>query len=89
MMRKMFCLYDTKAEIYHEPFYCRTVGEAERAVQMQVNDSSHHLSKFAEDYTLFEVGVFDTDKGILEPLPTLHSISKLHHYKKEEPKKKK
>jgi len=89
MLKKMFCLYDSKAEIYHEPFYTRTVGEAERAVQMQVNNPEHHLSKFSEDYTLFEVGVFDTDNGIITPLSTLHAVSKLHHYKKEEPKKSK
>lgn len=40
------------------PFFAPTRGVAVRQFQAAVNDPNHELHKFAEDYTLFELGVF-------------------------------
>lgn len=63
MIKKVFTTYDSKAEIYTEPFMMRSVGEALRALETVVNEPTHNLHKYAEDYTLFEIGEYDDTTG--------------------------
>lgn len=58
-----FAVYDVKAEAYLRPFFSETRGLAVRSFGDVVNDPSHEFCKHAEDYTLFAVGIFDTEKG--------------------------
>jgi hypothetical protein len=83
MLQKVFTIYDAKAEAYLPPFYMKTTGEAERAVTMHVNEQDHNFNKFAEDFTLFELGEFDNENGQFNLLATPHAISVLVHYKRQ------
>lgn len=59
MILKIFTVYDSKAEAYLPPFFSATRGLALRSFTDAVNTAGHAFNRYAEDYTLFEVGEFD------------------------------
>lgn len=61
----IFAVFDSKAEKYLQPFYSPTAAAAVRAVTAAVADPTHEFHRFAEDYTLFEVGHWNEDEGLL------------------------
>lgn len=62
---RAFSVYDQKAGAYLQPFFMKTKQMALRAIGDLVNDFSHSFSQHKEDYTLYEVGVFDETTGII------------------------
>ena len=82
MIQKIFCVYDSKSEAYLQPFFMKTVGEAVRAITDVVNTPDHTFNNHAADYTLFEVGTFDSISAKFTMLPTPHSINVLLELKK-------
>jgi hypothetical protein len=68
MSKKIFTIYDSKAEAYFDPLYFRTVGEALRAVTSSISDPDHNFSRYTADYVLFELGEFDENSGFLSLL---------------------
>ena len=63
---KVFTVYDSKAEVFLPPFYQQTTGLAVRAFSSACNDSGHDFNKYAEDFTLFEIGEFDQEDGVFD-----------------------
>lgn len=59
MIHKVFTVFDSKAEIYLQPFMFQTKGQAVRVFQDSANDENHQFNKHAEDFTLFELGEYD------------------------------
>ena len=59
MIKKMFTIYDEKAEAYFPPFYTDTEGLAIRMIMETMNDPNSNLSKYPADFTLFYLGEFD------------------------------
>ena len=59
MKLKIFSIYDSKAEMYHQPFYMQTQSMAVRQFLDMANDSETMIGKHPEDYTLFYVGEYD------------------------------
>jgi hypothetical protein len=59
MFLKICTVYDSKAECYLQPFYCKSKGEALRSFIEISNDSKSQIGKYPEDFTLFELGEFD------------------------------
>lgn len=76
MILKVFSIYDSKAEAYLQPFFVKSVGEALRMFEDAVNDEKHQFHKHLEDFTLFELGVFDDDNAELVSLSTPKPLSK-------------
>ena len=74
MKLKVFSIFDSKAEAFNTPFFFNMTGQALRAFEDLAKDPQAAISKHPEDYTLFEIGEFDTDTGQLIPLPTPHSL---------------
>lgn len=62
---RMFTIYDSKAEAYHQPFYSRTEAEAVRSCSQAVQEEGHQFNLHAEDFVLFEIGNFDEQTGEL------------------------
>lgn len=60
---KMFLIYDSKAEIYHNPLFNRTSQEGIRQFQTIANDKNTTIGMYPGDFTLFEVGEFDPATG--------------------------
>ena len=61
---KAFCIHDVKAEAYNQPFFAPAKGAAIRDFTDLVNDGKSMVSKYPHDYTLFEIGNFDSSTGI-------------------------
>ena len=62
----LFSLCDTKSNIFHKPFLDESVASAIRGFQILVNDPKSTLvNQFPDDYSLFCVGSFDKETGIL------------------------
>ena len=60
---KIFTIKDTKAEAYLSPMFIKTTALAIRSFQTCANDPEHDFAKFPSDYTLFEIGIYDEEKG--------------------------
>lgn len=65
MLLKVYSVYDSKAEVYMQPFFMQSRGAALRAFGDAVNDSGHMFAKHAGDYTLFEIGEFHDDSALI------------------------
>lgn len=74
MISKYFSLYDSKAGVFRRPFLCRSRGEALRGVMDEAAKDDTDLNKFASDYTLFEIGSWDDEKGTIIPLEVLENL---------------
>lgn len=64
MKTYVYTVRDSKAEAYALPFYAHTDGLALRMFETTVNSPDHPIGGHPEDYTLFKLGEFDTDRGI-------------------------
>ena len=58
-----FSVFDCKAEAYMVPMFMQSRGVAIRSFGAAAADEKHDFSKYAEDYTLFELGEFDEATG--------------------------
>lgn len=74
MEMKMFSVHDSKAEGFIQPFFAPNDAVASRMFERAANDPTTDISRFAEDYTLFEVGSFDQNTGKCTSLETPKSL---------------
>lgn len=65
MKIKAYSVFDSKVKNYSRPLYHRNAAEALRAFEDECNNPQSQLNKFASDFTLFEVGEYDDETGIL------------------------
>lgn len=65
MRLRAYSVFDSKAEAYLRPFFAETRGLAVRSFSDAVNDPAHEMCKHAADYTLFEIGHFVVDSGVM------------------------
>lgn len=70
MKMKMFTVYDCKAETYNKPFCVNAKGEALRGFMDIAHDKETAIGQHPEDFTLFEIGEFDTEDGLLKAIET-------------------
>ena len=84
MIVKVFGIYDSKAEAYLPPFFMKSKGEAIRAITAHVNDSQHNFCKYAEDFTLFELGSWDDSNCVFDLLKTPYSLGVLIEFRKDD-----
>jgi hypothetical protein len=68
MEHKVFSIYDSKTETYSKPFYMKTIGEATRAFGDLANNKDTDVGRHPEDYTLFNLGVFEDTTAVYTPL---------------------
>lgn len=74
MKTKVFAVYDAKAETFMQPFHMNTRGMATRAWMDTVNDAKTQFNKHPQDFTLFELGEFDDEKGTFHNHNTPQSV---------------
>lgn len=63
MKHQLFSVYDSKAKAYMPPFVMHENAMAVRVFADCINDTSHAFGKNPQDYTLFNIGEFDDNKG--------------------------
>lgn len=65
MIITAFSLYDTKAGVFHTPFFMTSKGAAMRAVQDLASDMNTIVGRHPADFVLYQLGSFDDQAGQL------------------------
>lgn len=78
MKHEMFVIYDSKAEAFLTPFFCKTEGMALRSVLQAMRDPSSQFSQFPEDFALWRIGTYQDFDGTFELLDSPTIVSSLH-----------
>lgn len=73
-MQKIFTVYDSKAEAFLPPFFTTATGLALRMFEDCANNPEHLFGRYPGDYTLFELGTFDSDTGQFELSKTMVNL---------------
>jgi len=76
MILKIFTIKDSKAEIYMQPFFQKTIGEAERSFTTLAQDQKSTVSMYPEDYDLYYLGEMDDQTGKIQSLDTPSHVVK-------------
>ena len=67
-MKKVYSVYDSKAEAYKAPFVAVSRGVALRMFRAAALDPESDLHRFGGDFTLFEIGDWEERQGAFRPL---------------------
>ncbi len=70
----VFAVFDSKVGAYLLPFFSRNRAVALRSFTTAVQDVNSDFHRYAADYTLFEIGVWEPEKGIYTPHETKLSL---------------
>lgn len=81
---KVLAVYDEKVKAYIEPWYARTTAAAIRSFESAVNDPKTQLSQHPSDFTLFEIGEWDDDKGEIQMYEAKKSLGLAQEFKHQE-----
>lgn len=76
MQLKVFSVRDAKAEVYNQPFFQKTHGEAERTFRQLANDQKSMINQYPDDFDLYYLGDFDDQTGLMTTLKTPQHIIK-------------
>ncbi|AZL82960.1 nonstructural protein [Apis mellifera associated microvirus 17] len=74
MKGKMFCVFDSKAAVYHPPFTMQSTAHGIRAFTETCLDQRTELAKYPADFTLFEIAEFDDSSGEIKMHPAKISL---------------
>jgi len=74
MIHKIFSIYDSKAVTYNTPIFLPQEGQAIRIFDDMVNRTDSEIGKHPEDYTLFTLGDFNDETGLITSLNTPKSL---------------
>lgn len=77
----VFAVYDSKAEVYMNPFLMLSKGEAIRGFIDLANDEKTVVCKHPEDFSLFHLGYFDDSRGVYENTKVPLSLGSAHEFK--------
>ena len=81
MKLNVYSVYDSKAEAFLPPFFLPMEGQALRIFQNTANNKDHDFGRNPMDYTLFKLGEFDDDNGLLVPLTTPKNLGSAEEHK--------
>lgn len=62
-MMLVCCVYDAAINEFMQPFYVRTEDECKRMIFSSLSEESN-LSRHPQDYTVYQLGEFDTSLGV-------------------------
>jgi len=62
---KLFTVYDSKAHYYSDPHMARNSAEAIRDFAQEANNHKSKICAYPADYTLFEIGEWDDQSGVV------------------------
>lgn len=67
MEQKVFSVYDSKAKLWLQPFFARNAAVAVRMFEAAVREKDSNFQRYASDYSLFEIGSWSENDGVLLP----------------------
>lgn len=68
-MMKVYAIRDVKADSFAKPMVIVNEAMAKRGLSEAAAQPGSELSKYAEDYHLYELGAYDPNTGSLTGLP--------------------
>jgi len=82
-MTKIFSIYDSKTEAFMQPFFMATKGAAIRDWTQAIADEKTPFCRHPQDFTLFEIGEWDDQKGQITTHATPVSLGVAIEFKKQ------
>lgn len=67
MKMNAYCVFDVAIGSFNSPFFMQTDGLAIRGFSEQVNNPESQIGKNPDQFTLYRVGEFDDQEGMLIP----------------------
>ena len=67
MRLNVYTIFDTASGAYMRPFYMQADNAAIRSFKDLAVAADHEIGKHPEDYSLWRIGTFDDNKGMLVP----------------------
>lgn len=72
MQEQLYCVLDSKAQMYLPPFVSRNNPTAQRQFASAVADENHDFRRHAHDYSLWNIGTWDAEQAkITQETPVL------------------
>jgi hypothetical protein len=68
MLLNVYSFYDSAAQAYLQPFFLQTDQVAKRTFTTVLNDPEHNFTQAPADYTLFKIGIWSDETGIITKL---------------------
>lgn len=65
MKTNIYSIFDTAAGVYQKPTFARSDGEIMREFQNICVDKEHPCGEHPEDYSLFRLGTFNDQNGLV------------------------
>ncbi len=81
----VYSVFDSKVGAFLLPFFSRNRAVALRSFTSAVQDVGSDFNRYAGDYTLFEIGEWEPEKGIYTPLEAKFSLGLASQYLAVEP----
>lgn len=81
MEHKVFSVFDAKAKSFSPPVVLRTTGEGERWFMDLVADEKSTVYRYPDDFTMFELGSWDPQRGAIVMYEAPRSMGLAVHYK--------
>lgn len=75
MLLLMFSVHDSVSGIYDRPFVARAEGDAVRSFGDIAKDKEHPIGKHPEHFSLFHVGMWNDNTGMIDPVAPTHVVS--------------
>lgn len=83
MTQKVFTVYDSKGDVYMNPFLAVNALAAIRTISDLVQQPDHMFSRHSQDFTLFELGEYDDSNGRYQMLDSIKPVMGLWELKSE------
>lgn len=74
MTEEIFAIFDSAAGAFLTPWTAQTIEVALRRFRAALAQEESDFSRFPEDYTLFHVGTFDKESGLISAVAPPHSL---------------
>lgn len=65
MRLNVYTIFDSASQAYMRPFFMQSDGQALRSFTDIAQDAEHEIGKHPEDYSLYRIGTYDDQKGVL------------------------
>jgi len=75
MKFQAYTIYDSKEEIYCQPFFLLNEAVAIRQLSDMVNDEKTKISKHPADYSLWHLGSYEDSSATIDPLKSKKCIA--------------
>lgn len=73
--QRVFAAFDGKLKVFLTPFTYLHLGQATRAWEEICNDPQSLMGKHPADFSLYEIGNFDDDTGLVTPHSPLQLVA--------------